>query len=414
MRVLLVTPVPPDRSAPGAIPVLLHAKLTALAERNEVTVLTPAGPEEQEHRSVAALRAEGWHVMAVSRHGATGVARWARRARMAAAWAGRGWPCRTVWFHEPRVQPVLDALLGSGRYDVVGVEDNAMASYQLQGSVASVLTEHEVRKPRPVDWRLGPPTLWPERVVQEVDWRRFRTYQPVTWRRFDALEVFTERDAEVARTLAPDLRDRIEVNPFAVDIPAVAADPACEVPGTIAFVGNYAHPPNVDAARWLALEVLPLVRRSVPEARLELAGVAAPPLVAALAGSNVGLHGFVDEIEAFLARAAVVVAPVRTGGGMRMKVLHAMALGKAVVTTSRGTEGLAVVGVPPVITADNATDLASAIVGLLLDAAGRVRLGSEARAFVEQHLSPSASGKRLQGIYERAVGRRASTSPWKR
>jgi glycosyltransferase involved in cell wall biosynthesis len=193
------------------------------------------------------------------------------------------------------------------------------------------------------------------------------------------------------------------VTPFGIDLPP-RPSPASEDPHRILFVGNFTHPPNVDAARHLVGDVLPALRRRVPDVRLELIGAQPPPEVRALAGSGVDVLGDVETVEPHFARAALVVAPVRTGGGMRMKVLQAMALGKAVVTTARGVEGLSIEGVTvPAAVAEDAEATAEAAADLLGDDTRRRSLGERARRFVEKHFSPDAYAHRLESVYAEAI-----------
>ena len=402
MRILLVTPVPPDRVAPGAIPALLHAALVGVAQRNDVTVLTAAGPDSGELASVERLRRDGFTVEAVERH--RGPDRWRRRSRMASAWmAGRD-PWRTIWFREPALQSKLDALVAEGGFDVVAVEDNAMGTYAVDDRMPTVITEYEVRRARPISMRPGAPRHWPAWAFEEADWRRWPRYQQRVWNRFDAVQVLTPRDQESAATLVPEVASRLHVNPFAIELPSVERGTPVD-DDTVAFLGNFSHPPNVDAAVWLASEVLPIVRETVPSARLRIAGVAAPPSVLALAGPHVDVVGYVADADDFLRRAAVVAAPVRIGGGMRMKVLHAMALGKAVVTTARGLEGLTTTNGDAAVIAEEAAALAAGIVGLLLDPREREHIGARARALVEAQHSPDAYARRAQAVYGAAIER---------
>jgi glycosyltransferase involved in cell wall biosynthesis len=403
MKVLLLTPMPPDPQGGGAIPALLHAQLVGLRERHDVTVITVAGPDPAEIARVEALRAEGVEVRAVVRRAEGGSLGWPRRRRIAGAWA-RGLPLRTAWFAEPGIQALID---GSAA-DALLAEDNAMGLFSGPPGVPSVLTEYEVRRRRPVADPPHDPRRWPNWGFAELDWRRWPGYQARVWRRFDAVQLFSERDAAAAAALAPALAGRFTVNPFAIEPPAAAAAGE-EDPETLAFAGNFSHPPNVDAVLWLAREVLPLVARERPGARLVIAGPQAPASVRALAGDRVEVLGFVEDLDALLRRAAVVMAPVRTGGGMRMKVLHAMALGKAVVTTPRGTEGLASGGrVPPLVVGEDARALAAATAALLAEPARRAELGAQARAFVDAHHTPRAYVERLEATLELARASRAS------
>ena len=103
------------------------------------------------------------------------------------------------------------------------------------------------------------------------------------------------------------------------------------------------------------------------------------------------------------ATAAVVMAPVRSGGGMRIKVLEALARGKVVVTTNRGAEGYTEFGPePPLVIADDPEAIAEATAGLLADTARRRELGARASEFAHRHYSPSAWAERLEAVYEEA------------
>ena len=150
--------------------------------------------------------------------------------------------------------------------------------------------------------------------------------------------MFSRRDGEAIAESVPDVVARIRVNPFGIVLPE-RADRSLEVPGTMLFVGNFAHPPNRDAAIWLAREILPAVVARCPDARLRVVGAEAPAEVLALAGEHVEVFADAPSVSPHLDRAALVLAPVRSGGGMRMKVLEAIATGKAVLTTPRGAEG---------------------------------------------------------------------------
>jgi glycosyltransferase involved in cell wall biosynthesis len=412
MKVLLVVPVPPQADGAGAIPVLLHAELLGLRQRHEVTLVTAVGDEPGEGEAVARLGGEVEVHVADRRRPPPGLARRRRQLRLAATWARGRWPWRTVWFADPGIQRIVDRLAAERSFDVVAVEDSAMSVYRYPGGVPTVFTHHEVLRPRPLDWRAlvpksgGPGSGWPSRAFGELDWRRWSRFQSEAWRRFDRVQVFSQRDADSVAELAPDVASRVRVNPFGLVLPP-RANPAREAAGTILFVGNFAHPPNRDAAIWLAREILPAVLERRPEARLRIVGTAPGPEVLALAGPNVELVADAPSVLPHLEEAAVVMAPVRTGGGMRMKVLQAMAAGKAVVTTGRGTEGYTGFGEePPLAVADSETEIAAATAALLEDDERRLRLGERAREFAERHYSPEAWAERLTVVYEEAVKER--------
>jgi glycosyltransferase involved in cell wall biosynthesis len=214
---------------------------------------------------------------------------------------------------------------------------------------------------------------------------------------------FGGRDAEAIAELAPEVATRVRVCPFGLELPR-SANPARERPWTVLFTGNFSHRPNRDAATWLAGEIMPAVRAQQPEARLRIVGSYPPPEILGLSGPGVEVVPDAPSIEPHMEEAAVVVAPVRTGGGMRMKVLQGLAAGKAVVTTRRGIEGFDCFdSSPPLLVAENAERFAEETAALLADPPRRSELGRRARNFAEQHHSPSAWAARLEAIYEEAV-----------
>jgi glycosyltransferase involved in cell wall biosynthesis len=378
----------------------LFAQLSGLtAAGHQVSVVTVAGPDPAEWSAVEQLQKTGLEVQAVRRVEPVGWARWKRRWRFASAWLSGRYPWRTVWFWEPGLQHLLDKLLSERAFDLVIVEDNAMGIYKYKTSRPVIFTEHEVRRPRAINWRglLKAPGLKP--LLSEVDWHRWPRYQRNVWRRFKLIQVFTPYDAAGIKKIAPELAGRVRVNPFSIDLPA-QADPALEETGTLLFTGNFTHPPNVDAALWLANEIMPLLRQGWPGVRLTLAGSYPPEQVRSLECEDIIVTGYVEQMEPLVERATVIVAPLRIGGGQRMKVLEGMAMGKAVVTTPRGAEGLQVAAEePPLLIATTGEEFARAPVELLQDRSARRELGQQARAFVVKHFSPAAYARRLEIIY---------------
>ena len=407
MRVLLLTPMPPSPRGLSATPVLLHALLTALRARHDVTLVTVAGPHPQDVEAAHALEASGLDVHAVPRSEATRAERGARWVKHTARWALGRLPMRTIWFHRPEVQQAIDRLAAERTFDLVHVEDNAMGVYRLPPGVPSLFTEHEVRTPREARWN----AWWREPdgpyrgLLDEIDWHRWERYQRTVWRRFDLVQALTDRDARTMRRLVPEIAPRVRVNPFAVEIPP-AADPALEQDDAIVFTGGFLHAPNVDAARWLVGEIMPRLRALHPGVRLRLVGSDPRGALAGLAAPDVDVVGWVPSLQTELARAAVVVAPLRVGGGQRMKVLEALAAGKAVVSTSRGAEGLLVADgeTAPLALADTADELAAATAALLRDREERRALGARARALITTRHGIDAYGARTEAAYAELLG----------
>jgi glycosyltransferase involved in cell wall biosynthesis len=391
----MVTIMPPQPHSWGAIPVLLHGLLRALRSRHEITLVTLVG-DEGERQAVDDLRRSGLEIHAVERTPGTGL----RRMRMAASWLCGRHPKRTIWNYEPRLQHTLNTILATRRFDLIQVEDLALGAYTYPRSTPKVLTHYEVMRPRAVNWHAWREPRPLRSIVDEVDWHRWPRHQADVCRRFDCIQVFSQRDARSIEGIAPDIAPRVRVNPFCVEMPR-AADPARERPGSLLFVGSFLHPPNVDAVNWLVDDILPRVRAEYPDATLTIAGSDPRGRIRHLAGSHVALAGYVEDLTPLLDEAAVLIAPVRIGGGQRMKVLYGLGAGKAVVTTARGAEGLdAAASVSALRVAEDADGIARATVELLRSPTERRALACRARALVQDHYTPEAYACRAQAVYE--------------
>jgi polysaccharide biosynthesis protein PslH len=157
--------------------------------------------------------------------------------------------------------------------------------------------------------------------------------------------------------------------------------PPSEEP-TVAFVALLSWAPNVDAARWLTTEIWPRVQADVPGARLLLVGRDPDPTVSALAGPSVEVSGTVADVRPWLARSAVGLAPLRSGGGSRLKILESLDAGRPVVATSIGAEGLDDLVGEGVVVTDRAEEFAGEVVGFLRDPARAREVGLRGRRAV--------------------------------
>jgi glycosyltransferase involved in cell wall biosynthesis len=170
------------------------------------------------------------------------------------------------------------------------------------------------------------------------------------------------------------------------------------IAGRVVFVGANTFP-NRDAVDYLRRDVWRSVRRSCPTASLHLVGACAPRAAVDHAGSDITALGHVADIRPHLARAACCVAPLRVGGGTRLKILDAWAMGIAVVSTSLGCEGLDVIDGENIIVRDDPESFAAAVAEVLRSPTLRARLGANGRATVEQFYGWDAVGRRLRDAY---------------
>jgi glycosyltransferase involved in cell wall biosynthesis len=402
MRLLLVVPMVPQAEGAGAIPELLHAQVAGLRELHDVTVLGTYGDLRGQAEAAERLRRSGLDAVFVDRRrSASAVRRWRVRAELASSWARRRWPWRTV-STAGGVQPELDRLASTRAFDVIAVEDTPMSVLRFPQGVPRVLTEHEAQRAPAPSWRGGGPAGSPLGALRAHDRRRWDGFQRVAWERFGLLQVFSRGDAEWIAQRSPGVAPRVRVNPFGLVLEE-PVDPALEDPGLLLFVGTFTHAPNRDAALWLAREILPLLAEREPSARLRIVGTAVPGAIRSLAGPRIEVVADAPSVRPHMEAAVVVLAPVRTGGGMRMKVLQALAAGKAVVTTSRGAEGFDTLEPdPPFAVADSAEGIAAATADLLAAPQRRREMAAAGRDFAERHHSPASWARRLTAVYEEA------------
>ena len=169
--------------------------------------------------------------------------------------------------------------------------------------------------------------------------------------------------------------------------------------GYLLFTGMMDYAPNVDAACYFSQEILPLIRRELPQATLHIVGVNPDPAVQELASESVVVHGAVPDMRPFFRAAEVVVVPLRRGGGTRLKILEAAASGRAIVTTSLGAEGLGFRDRTELLIADSAPAFAQAVVNLIQEEARRQQLERAARAAAGPYNWDSISS-RFRGMIE--------------
>jgi len=189
---------------------------------------------------------------------------------------------------------------------------------------------------------------------------------------FDTVVVVSERERE---RLPAGARD-VLVCPNGRDPDPLGPPPAASSP-TVAFVATMGWAPNVDAALWFGREVWPGVLRRCPDARLLLVGRDPAPAVRALTGPSVEVSGTVADVRPFLAQARVTVAPLRSGGGTRLKILEALDAGRPVVATSIAVDGLEDLIGRGVVVADDATTMIEALSTLLAEPDTAARLGRQ-------------------------------------
>ncbi len=396
LRLLFLAPFPPRRDATHGGSRAIAELVSALASRHRVALLYLAGADDPPVDP--ALQQQCDLTLETRLPSATDpLARLGHRLGLAAGLL-RGRPLWVSGWSSPEFMEVLRRVACEWRPDLVQLE------YHLMGRYLSAL--RQLPAPR-VLRQLEPGTATATdrersrrgaaRLAAPLDRWAWGRYERDLMRQVQAVVVLTQRDETALRQLgsqAPIVRI-----PLGVPIPPAVLDPLGHGEPTVLFVGSFSHPPNAEAAERLVRNIFPAVRAQVSDARLWIVG-ADPPAALGLAGAGgVEVTGRVPDVTPYLDAAAVFAAPLRLGGGMRVKVLEALAAGKAVVASPRAVEGLDVVNGDQVLLAESDQEFAAAIIGLFREPARRVELARRAREWAAANLGQESVTLAFEQLY---------------
>jgi O-antigen biosynthesis protein len=209
--------------------------------------------------------------------------------------------------------------------------------------------------------------------------------------------VVSPAEQELLAIEAPDADVRVVSNIHDV----YGAGPGWSQREDLLFVGSYRHPPNVDAARWLASDILPRIQARLPGVRLHLVGAEAPPDVVALGElEGIQFHGFVPDLLPLLQRSRLTLAPLRYGAGVKGKVNQSLAHGLPVVATRCAVEGMYLHDGEDVLVADDAQGFADAVVRAYEDQALWQTLAAGGLENTRRHFSSEAVRGTLKSLLD--------------
>lgn len=383
LDIVFVSMFPPSPPTSGAQR-RIEGLMTGLAARHRVSGVALFDPELDPAAATCAMGAYCDEVVLVPGRPERGP--WKRLLQLRSLLSPRCFERHQV--HVPALQRALRDVLGRHRRDVVCLEGPFLSGYDVRvappGSRGPVVlldahnVEHQLaRRSRDASEEAI------RRLHHAVNWRKVRRDEIAAWRRADGVAFTSHDDAELARPLLGPVP--AAVIPNGVDLAHFRArDDVAAEPGLVVFFGTLDYFPNRDGVRHLLAEVWPRLAAAVPRARLRILGPRPTPEVLAARGPRVEVPGPVDDLRPHLARASVVVAPLRVGGGTRLKILEAMAMGRAVVSTTIGAEGLEVRHERELLVADGAPAFAAAVQRVLEDEPLARALGAAGRALVER------------------------------
>jgi glycosyltransferase involved in cell wall biosynthesis len=312
---------------------------------------------------------------------------------------GRHWlsvkPFLVREFDTPEMHERVDAMLRSKKFDVLQCEYLQMAQFRRR-HIFSLLTAHEVLSQNA--WKAFEAESDPlSKGKCFYRWMQILNYEMTQVRTFDRVVTMTAEDAAYLKSYAPSAN--VRPVPIGIDAkefcPAEAkvAEPICVV-----FMGNFFHFPNVEAARFLVREIAP----RFPEVRFRIAG--SPIIESAQAGPNVELAGHVPDTRTlYRSPNTIVLAPLFSGTGQRVKLLEAFSMACPVVTTRVGAMGFPVEAGVNMLIAETADEFAGALRRLIAEPGLRRRMGDNARTMILDRFDWPRISKEYLDVVETAV-----------
>jgi len=383
----------------------MHGLMTQLARRHDLTAVMLVDDEfdaDECRRAMQAYCREA--VMVPNPYGREGLTKRLLQLRSLAS---------TPSFERLRVtlpvlQQTLDQILRARRFDVVNLEFPYLGHYDLRQAPPGerrpslIVDSHEIAYDLARQFARAGGNLG-RRLYAGANWRKLRRDELGTYRAADGVYLCSATDERRLLNQVPGVRTT--VIPNAADVEYYQPRPTDPAPDgrTVVYFGLLSTIPNIDGVVHFAQDIWPRIAEAAPEARCKIIGGRPPPSLLALAGPRVKLTGFVSDLRPHLAAAAAVVVPLRLGGGTRLKIVEAMAMGKAIVSTTLGAEGIEAVPGRDLLVEDQPAAFAKAVHRLLAEPGLAARIGQSARQLAVERYGWSEAARVLEGFYHRIL-----------
>jgi glycosyltransferase involved in cell wall biosynthesis len=247
------------------------------------------------------------------------------------------------------------------------------------------------------------------KLKEAINLKGLKKYEFDMYRHADKVLTLTPQGKDELLAIAPDLD--IAIVPHGVDVDIFSFSPQAEEENSLVFLGNYLHYPNVDAVLYFHTEVWPRLKSALPELKFYVVGQSPPPEIARLASDpSIVVTGTVEDVTPYLKRGQVFICPVRLGGGFRGKILEAMALGRPVVSTRLGAEGIPASDGQNIILADSAEEFIKGIADLIGNHQLYQKIQNNARRLMEERYAWDKGVAQLEAVLEEMMAKPPSQS----
>ena len=398
MRILLLTPQRPYPPHQGTT-LRNYNLIKELSKRHNVCVLTFLEPDQDPQEPGPLVDLCEWieAVPAPQRSNRQRLRQLITTRRPDMSWR--------LW--SPELNERLVARLQDEPFDIVEIEGIEMAPYlptieAIRPKLFVIYDAHNaewILQKRACLTDLKNPARWPAAIYSWIQWHRLRRYEGTLMSRVDHTIAMSAQDKVALRDLMFDAP--ISVIPNGVDLKAYHHFSGLPIYHDLLFTGKMDFRPNVDAVLWFGLEVLPLIQAQRPGTTFAVVGQRPHPRLDMLRDKpGITITGYVNDVRPYIAGTTVYVAPLRVGGGTRLKLLEAMTMGKAIISTALGAEGFPVGDGQELMLADEPDIFAEKVIELLSNPGRRRELGDKGQAFAYANYGWDKLVPQLEKVYE--------------
>ncbi len=406
MKILVISPYVPHPNSGHGGGVLIFDFLENLAQRHEVTLISFV--DESEKKLAEDLTRMKFRVKVISREKNLSnnifrlirlvTARIFQFLHSIIFWQ----PYQVSKFKHAGMAHIIQQETLAGHYDIVQIEYAQMGQYgRYVMSGKKVLREHDVMF-RPAYRRFKKAKSF-LKLFSFVEWCGWARYEPRLMKSFDHILTLTETDKRFCRKLYEV--HQVSCSPLGVTEQLRIVPCEGREPNTLLFVGSFDHAPNIDAAEWLCREIFPLLYDQCPQVKLIIIGKNPPEKLRTLASyfPAISVLGFVDRIDTYFNSSSVFIAPLRFGGGIKMKILTAQSYGIPVVSTPIGIEGIEGTDENTWLIGRTASELVDKILLVFSDRAKAAAMAEASRLNIARHYSWSVANDKMDNLYHALI-----------
>lgn len=314
-------------------------------------------------------------------------------------------PFSVSFYKSAEMRNTIKSFLRSNQYNIVHLDTISLAQYANEfGGIPKILNHHNIESDL-FDKRILVETNYLKKLYYKIEAYKLRRYESVNCFLSDLNFTVSDLDKNILSRISPGLNTYVVPN--GVDTEYFKSKKPNKVKNNLIIVSGMNWYPNRDAVIHMCKRIWPILSDQVEDISLTVVGAHPPEEVVLLShqDNRVKVTGFVDDVRPHIDRAVIYLCPMRDGGGTRLKILDAMSMGKPIVSTSKGCEGIDVTPGENILVADSPEEFVSQIILLLSDSKLQDRIGKQARLLVENKYSWNIIGNTLNNIYKNLTHR---------